>query len=70
MTWKADFITCPHCGYVDEEMSEYPWGPKFEKDEDEVETMCTWCDKWFVVTLHIDSTFSTSKDVKPKVDKL
>jgi transcription elongation factor Elf1 len=57
--YRAVFITCPYCGYVHEDMCDYPWGSMFERDEDKVSIDCDVCQKNFEVELHMDTTFTT-----------
>lgn len=63
--YKADYIICPYCGFVHEDMCDYPWGPEFDKDEDSTDIDCDVCEKTFEVTLCIDTTFTTrQKELK------
>lgn len=57
-----DFITCPECGFVDEETADYPRG--MDSDGDVVEYTCPECDAGFCVQLHVSYAFEA---LRPKV---
>jgi hypothetical protein len=40
-------------------MCDYPWGPKFERDEDTVNFECAMCNKEFEVELHEERSFTS-----------
>lgn len=52
-TW----ITCPHCGYVDEETCEYP--RELREDGDVAEFVCGHCDRDFDVQIHVSCAFES-----------
>ena len=54
-TEYEDRITCPHCGDVDYDMTDYPQALK--NDGDEVERECGNCGKEFTVALSVSYTF-------------
>lgn len=54
-TQYEDNITCPFCGYVDRDS----WEVDFGGMEGEEKLECGECQKEFVVTKHIEVTYSS-----------
>ena len=57
--WEIDCslepeIKCPYCGYKDTDSWEYNMG-----QDDEIEVECGNCEEEFLVTCHIEVTYSS-----------
>ncbi len=49
------YPTCPYCGTEVED----PWEFELTDDGDSTETTCSDCDKDFVVTMHVEISYTT-----------
>ena len=56
---RTDFITCPKCGHVHHETTDYDsWW-----DEGEHEGECEHCEATFQISTHVTITFTTALSV-------
>ena len=53
----ADYITCPKCGYVDQEVCEYP--RELDRDGDTTSVDCSECGADFTVSLCVSYNYTT-----------
>jgi DNA-directed RNA polymerase subunit RPC12/RpoP len=62
-TYMIDQIICPYCGARNRKDTEWEinFGPGLEGD---TELDCSKCDKEFMVSSHVDVSYSTFKAVK------
>ena len=54
-TFREDLVTCPYCGWKDEDSWEYG------VEEEEHEVVCPDCDKIFILEVCVSVTYSTER---------